>query len=119
MLDRFDRALLDEIQRDDSQTADQLAQAVALSSSAIARRLRRLRSGGFIARTIALLSPKLTKDRLRAIVLIQLNEHADLERKAAGLLSAGAQPARNLEAPVRCARGPGAVSHRRFGVASA
>jgi len=83
MLDRFDRALLEEIQRDDSQTADQLAQAVALSSSAIARRLRRLRSGGFIARTIALLSPKLTKDRLRAIVLIQLNEHADLERKAA------------------------------------
>jgi len=83
MLDRFDRALLDEIQRDDSQTADTLAGKVALSPSAIARRLRRLRADGFVARTIALLSPRLTKDRLRAIVLIQLNEHADLERKAA------------------------------------
>jgi Lrp/AsnC family leucine-responsive transcriptional regulator len=83
MLDRFDRALLNRIQRDDSQTADQLAETVALSPSAIARRLRRLRSEGWIARTIALLSPKLTEERLRAIVLIQLNEHADLERKRA------------------------------------
>jgi DNA-binding Lrp family transcriptional regulator len=83
MLDRFDRALLDHVQRDDSQTADELAANVPLSPSAIARRLRRLRSDGFIARTIALLSPKLTRDRLRAIVLIQLNEHADLDRKSA------------------------------------
>jgi DNA-binding Lrp family transcriptional regulator len=83
MLDRFDRALLDHVQRDDSQTADELAANVPLSPSAIARRLRRLRSDGFIARTIALLSAKLTRDRLRAIVLIQLNEHADLDRKSA------------------------------------
>jgi Lrp/AsnC family leucine-responsive transcriptional regulator len=83
MLDRFDRALLDRIQRDDSQTAEQLAQEVALSPSAIARRLRRLRADGFIARTIALLSPKLTQDRLRAIVLIQLHEHADIAPKTA------------------------------------
>jgi DNA-binding Lrp family transcriptional regulator len=83
MLDRFDRALLDHVQRDDSQTADELAANVPLSPSAIARRLRRLRSDGFIARTIALLSARLTRDRLRAIVLIQLNEHADLDRKSA------------------------------------
>jgi DNA-binding Lrp family transcriptional regulator len=83
MLDRFDRALLDHVQRDDSQTADELAANVPLSPSAIARRLRRLRSDGFIARTIALLSSRLTRDRLRAIVLIQLNEHADLDRKSA------------------------------------
>jgi DNA-binding Lrp family transcriptional regulator len=83
MLDRFDRALLDHVQRDDSQTADELAARVPLSPSAIARRLRRLRADGFIGRTIALLSAKLTRDRLRAIVLIQLNEHADLERKNA------------------------------------
>lgn len=92
MLDRFDRALLDHVQRDDSRTADELAASVPLSPSAIARRLRRLRAEGFIARTIALLSPKLTRDRLRAIVLIQLNEHADLERKSAleqRLLAAG------------------------------
>ena len=83
MLDRFDLLLLNLVQRDDSQTAEQLASGVPLSPSAIARRLRRLRSGGWVARTIALLSPRLTQDRLRALVLIQLNEHADLAGKAA------------------------------------
>jgi Lrp/AsnC family leucine-responsive transcriptional regulator len=81
MLDRFDLALLNAVQRDDSRTADSLASEVALSPSAIARRLRRLRRDGWIARTVALLSPRLTHNRLRAIVLIQLGEHADLKGK--------------------------------------
>lgn len=83
MLDRFDLALLNAVQRDDSRTADSLAGEVPLSPSAIARRLRRLRADGWIARTIALLAPRLTQGRLRAIVLIQLSEHADREGKAA------------------------------------
>ena len=83
MLDRFDLQLLNLIQRDDSRTADSLAADVPLSPSAIARRLRRLRGQGFIARTIALLSPRLTERRLRAIVLLQLSEHADLKGKTA------------------------------------
>lgn len=83
MLDRFDIALLNLVQRDDGKTADSLAEAIALSPSAIARRLRRLRADGVIARTIALLSPKLTERRLRALVLIQLSEHADLKGKDA------------------------------------
>jgi Lrp/AsnC family leucine-responsive transcriptional regulator len=92
MLDSFDVALLNRVQRDDSRTADELARDVALSPSAIARRLRRLRCEGWIARTIALLAPRLTNDRLRAIVLIQLSDHADLSGKAAlekRLLAAG------------------------------
>lgn len=83
MLDRFDIALLNLAQRDDGRTAESLAEEVALSPSAIARRLRRLRSEGLIARTIALLSPRLTERRLRALVLIQLSEHADLKGKDA------------------------------------
>ena len=83
MLDRFDLALLNAVQRDDGRTAESLARDVPLSPSAIARRLRRLRSEGLIARTIALLSPRLAERRLRAIVLIQLSEHADLKGKAA------------------------------------
>lgn len=81
--DRFDLQLLNLVQRDDSRTADSIAEEVPLSPSAIARRLRRLRAAGWIARTIALLSPRLTQSRLRALVLIQLNEHADLHGKAA------------------------------------
>ena len=70
-------------QRDGAQTADQLARQVPLSPSAIARRLRRLRAEGWLHRTIALLSPRLQARRLRAIVLIQLSEHANLAGKEA------------------------------------
>ena len=83
MLDRFDMALLDAVQSDDSRTALELAREVPLSPSAIARRLRRLRADGWIQRTIALLSPRLLSRRLRAIVFIQLNEHADRKGIAA------------------------------------
>lgn len=83
MLDRFDLSLLNLVQRDDGRTAEQLAGIVPLSPSAIARRLRRLRAQGWIAGTIALLSPRLTERRLRALVLLQLNEHADQHGKAA------------------------------------
>lgn len=51
------------------------------SHSAIARLLRRLRGEGWIARTIALLSSRLLDHRLRAFVLVQLNEHADRHGK--------------------------------------
>ena len=77
MIDNFDCQLLDEAQRDADRTAEELAQRVALSPSAIARRLRRLRGEGLLARTIGLLSPRLLDRRLRALVLVQLNEHAD------------------------------------------
>jgi len=83
VLDSFDLALLNLVQRNDSQTADQLAGRVALSPSAIARRLRRLRAEGWIARTIALLSASLTENRLRALVFIELADHADLKGKGA------------------------------------
>jgi len=83
MLDGFDLALLNLVQADDSRTADSLARDLPLSPSAIARRLRRLRSKGWIARTIAVLSPQLTSRRLRALVLVQLAEHADQRGKQA------------------------------------
>ena len=83
MLDRFDFMLLNHVQRDDSQTAEQLAERVPLSPSAIARRLRRLRADGWIARTIALLAPRLTEQRLRALVFVELAEHADHKGKSA------------------------------------
>ena len=83
MLDPFDYALLNEVQRDDSRTADQLAAVVPLSPSAIARRLRRLRADNLIRATIALLSARFTERRLRALVFIVLSEHADHQGKTA------------------------------------
>lgn len=92
MLDDFDRALMNAVQRDDSRTADELAVEVALSPSAIARRLRRLRSEGWIARTIAVLSPRMLEHRLRGLVFVQLNEHADRAGKDALLERLRAAP---------------------------
>ncbi|HZB70341.1 MAG TPA: Lrp/AsnC family transcriptional regulator [Sphingomicrobium sp.] len=83
MLDRFDLLLLNRMQRDSSQTAEQLAGSVPLSPSAIARRLRRLRRDRWIVRTMALLSGRLTNDRLRALIFVTLSEHADHPGKAA------------------------------------
>jgi len=76
MFDNFDLKLLNAMQEDADRTAEQLAEIVALSPSAIARRLRRLRDDGFIARTVALLPAEMVDRRLRALVSIQLHDHA-------------------------------------------
>ena len=76
MFDNFDLKLLNAMQEDADRTAEQLAEIVALSPSAIARRLRRLREEGHIARTIALLPAHMADHRLRALVNIQLHDHA-------------------------------------------
>lgn len=57
-LDRFDRQLLNLVQQDAGRTAEQLAEQVALSPSAIQRRLRRLREQGVIEREAAIVDPK-------------------------------------------------------------
>ena len=93
MLDSLDYALLDEVQRDDSRTADQLATVVPLSPSAIARRLRRLRADGWIRATIALLSSEFGERRLRAFVFIVLSGHANRKGKAALQKRLGSEPA--------------------------
>lgn len=57
-LDRFDRQLLILVQEDTSRTADQLAEHVNLSPSAVQRRLKRLREEGIIERQCAVVDPK-------------------------------------------------------------
>lgn len=57
-LDRFDRQLLNLVQEDAGQTAEQLAEQVFLSPSAVQRRLRRLREQGVIVRDAAVVDPK-------------------------------------------------------------
>lgn len=57
-LDRFDRQLLNLMQDDAGQTAEQLAEQVSLSPSAIQRRLRRLREQGVIVRDAAIVDPR-------------------------------------------------------------
>jgi Lrp/AsnC family leucine-responsive transcriptional regulator len=76
-IDRFDIALLNLLQADNLVTAEALARNVPLSPSAVARRVRGLREDGLIAADIAVLASGLTADRLRAIVQVQVHEHAE------------------------------------------
>ncbi len=57
-LDRFDRQLLNAMQADAGITSEKLADLVALSQSAIQRRLRRLREIGVIERETVILDPR-------------------------------------------------------------
>lgn len=85
-LDRFDMQLLNLLQVDNMATAEALAREVALSPSAIARRIRGYRGERLIAANAAILAPELTADRLRAIVQVQVHEHAE-EKGIAALRS--------------------------------
>lgn len=78
-LDALDRRLLSALQQDNLQTADQLAEQVGRSPSAIARRVRRLRASGAIAADVAILSDRAAGQPLSAIVHIQLERHAPQE----------------------------------------
>lgn len=78
-LDKVDLQLLACLQEDNLKTADQLAELVGRSPSAIARRLRRLRGEGHIAAECAQLSERAAGHPLSALVHIQLERHAPQE----------------------------------------
>lgn len=75
-LDKLDLSLLGWLQKDNLLTADMLAERVGRSPSAVARRLRRLRSSGAIAADVALVSEQAAGHPLSAIIHIQLERHA-------------------------------------------
>ena len=73
--DAIDIKLLAALQHDSGRTAEELAAEVALSPSAIARRIRRLRETGVIDRDVAVLSDQVTR-HLSVLVDVQLDRHA-------------------------------------------
>lgn len=91
-LDAFDIQLLNLLQADALATAEELAHEVPLSASAVTRRVRRLRAEGWIAANVAVLSPRLSDRRLRALVSVQVHEHAEDRGIAALRAKLGAVP---------------------------
>ncbi len=78
-LDKLDMQLLALVQQNNLLTADQLAERIGLSPSAIARRLRRLRASGAIVADVSLVSEQAAGDPLTAVVHIQLDRHTPQE----------------------------------------
>lgn len=75
-LDDYDRKLLAIVQEDASLSAEDLGQRLHLSASATWRRLRRLKTQGFIAGEVALLDPERLALGVTAYVLITLKVQA-------------------------------------------
>lgn len=71
-LDRFDHALLREMQTDNQTPARVLAERVGLSQSAVLRRLRRLRAEKVITADVSIVSPDLRGDRVTVHVLVSI-----------------------------------------------
>jgi len=95
-LDRFDRLILAEVQRDARRTAEQLAGAVGLSPAACQKRLKRLRDQGVIEREIAVLSPAALGRSLTVIVEVTL------ERERPEFLDAFKSRMRAAEEVMQC-----------------
>lgn len=78
-LDRMDARLLAEIQQNNRTSSDALGQAVGLSSTAVQRRLKRLREEGIIESDVAIVNPKAIGQNVAMVVLVGLErDRADI-----------------------------------------
>lgn len=95
-LDRFDRAILRELQRDARLTGETLADRVGLSATACQRRIKRLREEGAILAEVAVVSPAAVGRHLTALVQVTL------ERGRADTVDRFAREMREAEAVQQC-----------------
>lgn len=78
-LDRIDVKLLQEVQRNNRLTSEELGNLVGLSSTACQRRLKRLRAEGIIEADVSIIAPKAVGRPVTMLVLVSLErERADI-----------------------------------------
>jgi len=76
-LDRFDARILAELQREGRLPVVELAEAIGLSPTPCARRIKALESAGIIEGYAALINPARVGLAVQAIVHVKLTEHTD------------------------------------------
>ncbi|GAA6207689.1 Lrp/AsnC family transcriptional regulator [Cognatishimia sp. WU-CL00825] len=74
-IDDMDRKILDELQRDASLSLDEIARRVSSSKTPVWNRIRKLREGGIIKQTTALLDAEALGFEACFFVLIRTSEH--------------------------------------------
>ena len=74
-LDRYDRRILEELQRDGRQSNQELAAAIQLSPSPCLRRVKSLEEAGVIDHYTAVLSPAKLQLKLMAFIQISMDRH--------------------------------------------
>lgn len=85
-LDRFDKLILDALQRDGRISNKQLAQRVNLSESACLRRVRALEEGGMIERYVAMVSQ--SEAGMPGNVLVHIGLHREEQSELAAFEAA-------------------------------
>lgn len=81
-LNRTDRRLLAELQRDASRNQSELAEIVGLSRSSCWRRIRDFEEAGLIERQVTLLNPKKAGFTIEVLLLVAMTEHTDENRQS-------------------------------------
>ncbi|HUF02742.1 MAG TPA: Lrp/AsnC family transcriptional regulator [Aridibacter sp.] len=82
-MDGFDAKILNIVQKDNRLPAAKIAERVGLSTSAIQRRLNRLRKEGVIEADVAIVSPDAVGRSLTAIVSVVIDKERPLQRSLA------------------------------------
>ena len=77
MLDKTDRAILAELQRDATLTVDELAERITLSRNACWRRIKALEEAGIIKSRVALLDAAKLGLGLTAFIAIRTAQHEE------------------------------------------
>ncbi|MBE1161997.1 Lrp/AsnC family transcriptional regulator [Dyella acidiphila] len=87
-LDRYDRAILDILQRDNKTPQRAIAEAVNLSTAAVQRRVAAMEKAGVIAANVAIVDPEAVAATITAIVEVKLrDERAATADRAKALFS--------------------------------
>jgi Lrp/AsnC family leucine-responsive transcriptional regulator len=74
-IDRTDRRILDEIQKNARISNLELADKIGLSPSPCSRRVKQLEDGGFIDRHVTLLNQAKLQLKLTAVVQVSMDQH--------------------------------------------
>ncbi len=74
-IDRLDRSILAELQRDGSLSNQQLAERIGLSPSPCLRRIKALEEAGIILRRVTLLERKMLGLSLTVLLMIGMDRH--------------------------------------------
>jgi len=87
-IDSFDKSILRLLQQNNRLTADELAEKIGLSSSAVQRRLKRLRNEKIIEADISIVSPAVAGIEITCIVDVSLERGTSqaLEKFKASML---------------------------------
>lgn len=79
-ISRTDRRLLDELQRDVTQSQHELADKVGMSRTSCWRRIREFEQDGIIEKQVALLNPRKLGFQIHVLLSVAMVEHTDANR---------------------------------------